>query len=161
MVLGIFMNKNSFMFRLLAIACIASSIVGCSVMKTDDSSKMGIPHTPSPGTTTIKFVISRHDFNEAIRHENQNRALRLIQVFASPAAAAVDAPEYRLFGIHPESVYALLGLKNGDVLLAAHGYLVSGPPAFPRYVGLLSTEKASTIEIRRQGIPYLLSFVIQ
>ncbi len=121
---------------------------------------MGVPHKPSTGTTVVKFVITRSDFNDALRHENQNRALRLIQVYSTPAAAA-EAPEYRVFGVHPDSVYALLGLKNSDVLLAAHGYVVSGSSAFPRYVSLLSNEKASSIEVRRQGIPYLLSFTFQ
>jgi hypothetical protein len=102
------------------------------------------------------FTIQRNDFRNAIVKGPDN-AIRLVPVYESVASRG--SFENRIFEIRPGSVYALLGLENRDILVAANGFLVKQPDIFTRFIELLAQENEATIEIRRNGEPRLLKYV--
>jgi general secretion pathway protein C len=87
--------------------------------------------------------------------------VRLVELLRGKDELVAGYPEYRIFGIRPDSVYSLLGLENADVIIAANGYIIDSPGKFPKYVSLLSEEKGGEVIIRRGGelleLRYLLS----
>lgn len=102
------------------------------------------------------FTIQRNDFRNAVLRGPDN-AIRLVPVYETVASRG--SFENRLFEIRPGSVYALLGLENRDILVAANGFLVKQPEIFTRFVELLAQENEATIEIRRNGEPRLMKYV--
>lgn len=58
-------------------------------------------------------------------------------------------PQYRLFDIQSDGPYYLLGLRNGDVLLAVQDLILYEDTAFPRYVAALPGERESRFLIIR------------
>jgi type II secretory pathway component PulC len=75
--------------------------------------------------------------------------IRLVPVFQS--VSSTDSYEYRVFDINQDGVYALLGLENADIIVAANRYLIRNPAQFPSFVQLLAAENEAQIEIRRDG----------
>jgi type II secretory pathway component PulC len=65
---------------------------------------------------------------------------------------------YRLFDVHDDSAYALLGLQTSDIIVAADRYLIKRPEQFPAFIGLLAGADEATIEIRRGGEGRLLKY---
>ncbi len=63
-----------------------------------------------------------------------------------------------MFDVTPDSVYALLGLENSDIIVAADKYLIKNQAQFPAFMRLLQNENEATIEIRRGGEARLLKY---
>jgi len=101
-----------------------------------------------PVLKVSSYAIQRRDLQEALTRIKEN-PIRLVPVFQSVSPA--DSYEYRIFDIGQDGVYALLGLENVDILVAANRYLIKSPGQFPAFVQLLANEKEATIEIRRGG----------
>jgi S1-C subfamily serine protease len=58
--------------------------------------------------------------------------------------------------VKPGGIAELLGLKNADILVSAHGYVVQTPIQFYKYLQLLRSDKQTWIEVRREGKPMIL-----
>ena len=56
-------------------------------------------------------------------------------------------------------MYGLIGLENGDVIVAANRYLIKNPAQFPAFVQLLASQNEATIEIRRGGEARLHKYI--
>ena len=66
----------------------------------------------------------------------------------------------RLYGVRPGSVLALLGLENGDTVVALNGYDLGDPNRVLEAYGRLRQSETFTLEILRRGHPTRLRYVI-
>ena len=101
-----------------------------------------------PPLKVTHFSIQRRDLQDALTRQGDN-AIRLVPVFDN--IAVKETYSYRLFDIHDDSAYSLLGLQTSDVIVAADRYLIKRPEQFPAFIGLLAGADEATIEIRRGG----------
>lgn len=135
----------------LGVVCFSLASValsGCSASKVREPRVIDDVRPIPPVLKVSSFAIQRRDLQEALTRIKEN-PIRLVPVFQSVSPG--DSYEYKIFDIGPNGVYALLGLENGDILVAANRYLIKSPPQFPAFVQLLANEKEATIEIRRGG----------
>jgi len=104
---------------------------------------------PTPSDIeTVEIKVSRREYQAALVNEGANRTFRLVKLFKTgPNAEAL--PEYRVFGSTQGGAYYLLGIRNADVLIGAHAYVIRSIIGFINYVGLLANETETTIEVRR------------
>lgn len=131
---------------LLLVAAVAGQ--GCFPGKVREPKFIEDVRPIPPATKVISFTIQRRDLQDALTRIKEN-PIRLVPVFQS--ISPIDSYEYRIFDIGTGGVYALLGLENSDILVAANRYLIKAPPQFPAFVQLLAHEKEAMIEIRRGG----------
>lgn len=108
-----------------------------------------------PALKEVSFAIQRRDFEGALEREGEAPP-RLVPVFASVSSR--ESYEYRIFDLKPDSPYALLGLQNSDIIVAANRYLIKRPEQFYQFVQLLRGENDASIEIRRGGEGKLLKY---
>lgn len=101
-----------------------------------------------PALKEVSFAIQRRDLEGALEREGEAPP-RLVPVYASVSAR--ESFEYRIFDLKPSSPYALLGLQNSDIIVAANRYLIRRPEQFYSFVQLLRGENEASIEIRRGG----------
>jgi type II secretory pathway component PulC len=129
--------------------CFASvALSGCGASKVRQPKFIDDVRPIPPVLKVISYAIQRRDLQEALTRIKEN-PIRLVPVFQSVSPA--ESYEYKIFDIGQSGVYSLLGLENGDILVAANRYLIKSPPQFPAFVQLLANEKEATIEIRRGG----------
>ena len=102
----------------------------------------------SPALKVSSYTIQRRDLRSALTRITEN-PIRLVPVFQSVSSG--ESYEYRIFDINDDGVYALLGLENFDIVIAANRYLIKNPGQFPAFVQLLANENEAQIEIRRGG----------
>jgi len=109
----------------------------------------------APALRIMSYTIQRRDLQDALTKITEN-PIRLVPVFQS--VSTTESYEYRIFDIDQYGVYALLGLENSDIIVAANRYLIKNPGQFPAFVQLLANENEATIEIRRGGEARLLKY---
>lgn len=151
------------MKRLLLISmCLV--MAACSGATPPRPTQIGDTRSPLTRIRTIEMNISRKALNTALDRAAPANDLRMVPVFRGVPGMSEDAqppPEYRFFEIKEESAYTLLGLRNGDILVAAHDYIVYNPTNFPNYVAKLLEIPEGFVEIRRGGEPYVLKYHMQ
>lgn len=108
-----------------------------------------------PALRVMSYTIQRRDLQDALTKITEN-PIRLVPVFQS--VSTTESYEYRIFDIDRYGVYALLGLENSDIIVAANRYLIKNPGQFPAFIQLLANENEATIEIRRGGEARLLKY---
>jgi S1-C subfamily serine protease len=116
---------------------------------------------PGPiGIETVTSAISKDEISRALETGRGSSNVRVVPLVTSAAQAPASA-EYRVFNVRPGSVAALIGLKNADILVAAHDYVIQSPQQFYNYLQLLRAQEKSSIELRRDGKPLRIEFTIQ
>jgi type II secretory pathway component PulC len=135
-------------FGVVCLALMLQLTAGCSASQVREPKFIEDVRPIPPVLKVISYAIQRRDLQEALTRIKEN-PIRLVPVFQSVSPA--DSYEYRIFDIGENGVYALLGLENKDILVAANRYLIKSPAQFPAFVQLLANEKEATIEIRRGG----------
>lgn len=96
------------------------------------------------------------DMQQALMRGDKVNSLRLVPVYSSTSSSGLH--EYKLFEVQLGSVYRLLDLQNGDVLIAAQGYVIPDPNRFPVYISLISKVPDPNIEIQRGGQAMMLRY---
>ncbi len=152
------MKKGTLLFGIFLFTI---GLCGCTASKSSGPLLMSSIRPALPGTKAHDLSISSVELSQALSRSELVRKLRMIQLYKSVAEFETEIPEYRLFGITEGSPYALLGLQNADVLVAANDYIVRSPVAFVQYLGLLPNEKSAFIEVRREGEPLILKYKIR
>lgn len=151
--------KRKLIGRVIYLLCLCLFAAGCSRNRgfspDPDSPRL---RRPSPLIEAVNLTISKKTYDSALRGSGSLNKIRLIQIYTRGNETAGVIPEYRMFDIQPGSVYSMLGLATGDVLVTANDYMVVNPSTFPTYVSLLRNEKSGQIEIRREGKPLLLRY---
>lgn len=150
--------KVSVMPVVVAFLLCVFSLGGCSLTSQQSPILLSSVRPPLPGTKTSELTLSRKKISEALGRNDENSQVRIVEIFRRAEDSNTSLPEYRLFGITTESIYWSLGLRNADVLVAAHDYVIKSPNAFRQYVALVPNELESKVEIRRNGAPMLLHY---
>lgn len=134
---------------------VSAFLIGCQATSVTPP-KVGMVKSPNPLATAVPVEVRREKLVERLRDGGVLNSIRLVEVFKG-AGNPNPYPEYRMFDIQQGGVFDLLGIKNGDILVAAHGYSVPSVGKFVEYVNVLPGESSSQIEIVRQKRPLILS----
>jgi len=143
------------------VLCLMILVLGaCSAKKADLQDRRISSVRPTPANIEIQELqVKRADVQASLQRDDMVRRIILVEIFNTAAAGVQNGlPEYRLFDIYPGSIYALLGLRNADVLVSANDRLLVNSSVFIDYVRLLAKESEAQIEIRRVGKPILLKY---
>ncbi len=68
---------------------------------------------------------------------------------------------FKLYAIRPSSIYAALGLHNGDTILAANGFVLDTPDKALEAYTQLRSAKTIVVELERRGKPMKLEYRIE
>lgn len=135
---------------LLVVGCISS---GCSqIFQNSPSSSPNLVKVASynqevESAPVLSKTVSRADLRKAISHGNSARVVELLYGRDS----SPGYKQYRLFGVDKNGPYALLGLENADIVVAANGYVLNSAEKLPKFIGLLPGEESATLDVRRSG----------
>ena len=108
----------------------------------------------NPDIKSEMAVIHRNQYQNALDLHKGSAGGRIVQLFRTSEAGTL--PEYRIFEIKKGSAMEMLGLRDSDILIAAHGYVIQEPKQFYSYLQLLPRENESFIEIRRAEHPIMI-----
>jgi type II secretory pathway component PulC len=134
--------------RLLVLVLFAVVVSACASTGIREPKFIDDIRPVPPPLKVVHYSIQRKDFQDALTRQGDN-AIRLVPVFDS--VSVKESFSYRLFDVHENSAYTLLGLQTSDVVIAADRYLIKRPEQFPAFIGLLAGMDEATIEIRRGG----------
>ena len=146
---------------ILMLCCL---IAGCAQFGFYDSKPEGAVlvnqiRGAEPNDLEIQEIeFSSASLKEAVANPGTAR-MRLVQI--TRAGGAQSLPEYRIFDVKPMSAPYLIGIRDADILVAAHGYAVFSPQQFGKYLGVLPYQDNGSIEIRREGKPMLFKIKVQ
>jgi general secretion pathway protein C len=65
---------------------------------------------------------------------------------------------FRLFQINPQSVFARLGIRNGDVVQRVNGSTLADPASLLGFLQRLQNEPRVALDIVRSGQPHTLVY---
>lgn len=141
----------------LILQLILLTFVGCSVQNQSVAPIKIDSVRPTPsGLIEIPISVSKSQLEQALESSRGSNNLRIVPLVTS-AAQAPASPEYRVFNIKTRSIGELLGLKNADILISAHGYVIQSSLQFYKYLEALRFEsKGTSIEVRRGDKPLVL-----
>ena len=137
----------------LCLLFVLSGLLGCSLGQEPAGQPLLLKDvmTEIQPPAVVELAVQRKRLVEAMNQGKKFDSLRIVPVYTRSSELEGRAPAYRLFDVRPGSAYQILGLQEGDELLAANGYLIYDPAKFRRYVWLLQREKSAVIDIKREG----------
>lgn len=104
-----------------------------------------------------RYVVPRATLDRNIR----DMAQLFTQARAIPSFENGRPVGFLLTEIQPDSVFQQLGLRNGDVLTSVEGENVSNPAKALAMLSELSTRNSIRLEVRRNGQPTELQYLIR
>ncbi|MGH7934166.1 MAG: type II secretion system protein GspC [Candidatus Binataceae bacterium] len=104
-----------------------------------------------------RYVIDRSTVNNSM----QNMAKLFTQIRAVPNFENGASDGFRLSEIQPGSVFAEIGLRDGDVLTAVSGQPVRDPAKAMELLGSLRDQRTITLNVMRNGAPVQLQYSIR
>lgn len=139
----------------LSLAVVGVLVGGCSSSSLREPRFIDDIRPVPPPMKVLHYSIQRKDLQDALVRQGVN-SIRLVPVFEN--LSVTQSYSYRLFDVHEDSAYALLGLQTSDVVVAADRYLIKRPDQFPAFVSLLANMDEASIEIRRGGESKLFKY---
>jgi len=106
---------------------------------------------------TVNMLVSRKELKRAMALPLSS-GVRIVQIHERSGG---EVPKYRLFEIREGSALHTLGLRNADVLIASHGYVIFDPGQFMNYVRYLADQDEGSVIITRNGRPLQFSYKIR
>jgi general secretion pathway protein C len=103
------------------------------------------------------YVIPESQFRQA----TQNMGELLTQARVVPNIEGNRINGYRIFAITPGSIYANIGLQDGDIIHSVNGIQVTTPESALQLFQQLQNEKRFTVNINRNGQPMTLNYTVQ
>ena len=148
--------------RLIVLFLVVISFSACSTLNLGGSDgpeglKLSDVRPPLSDTKKVAIDIPKQRFTRAIREGGDLNKVRLVEIFHR-AGAGSNIPEFRFMGIKSDSVYAMLGIRNLDVLVGANDFVVPGQQVFWRYLQVMPDVPQPNIEIRRDGVPIVFEY---
>lgn len=150
--------------RIQLFGALAAGLLGCARLsggpagaEADKYLITNMRPAPPPDLRTVSVTVERSELQKALGRTDLHGRVRLVPILR-PESEKIPYPEYRLFDVREGSAYALLGLQNADVLVAADGYVLKDPQTFPIFVQLLRGQPGGKIEIVRGGEPILMEY---
>ncbi len=139
----------------LSLAVVGMLVGGCASSSLREPRFIDDIRPVPPPMKVLHYSIQRKDLQDALVRQGVN-SIRLVPVFEN--LSVTQSYSYRLFDVHEDSAYALLGLQTSDVVVAADRYLIKRPDQFPAFVSLLANMDEASIEIRRGGESKLFKY---
>jgi hypothetical protein len=143
------MMKTSLVSLLLLLNVL--NLGACSVPKSK-TEKPGVKFSevygPVKPSRTLNREVALADFKTSLGTGRGVHGARFIEVFRSEGGP----PEWRIFDVHPGDPYGLIGVEDGDILVAANDWMIFDPQRFRAYVELLPSGFDASIFLRRAGI---------
>ncbi len=136
------------LFLAITLSAISLLSVGCGPAAQKSPKFIDDVRPIPPALKVVAYTLQRNQLRQSLTKIHEN-PIRLVPIFQS--VSSIESYEYRVFDIAADSVYGLLGLENGDVIVAANRYLIRNPAQFPAFIQLLANENEATIELRRGG----------
>jgi general secretion pathway protein C len=119
--------------------------------------------TPPPPGTSIRQVgpsayeLSRREVNDSTANVHQLATqVRIVPAFKDGAPNG-----FKLFSIRPDSLFARLGLRNGDVLQRINGLSLSSPDRALEAYSRLRDASRIELEVERQGEVIRQTYTVQ
>jgi type II secretory pathway component PulC len=104
-------------------------------------------------------AVSKKKFLATLRQGEGANEVRLVSVFRREGQ---QLPQYRIFDVRAGSAYQLLGLEDGDIILAANDHIIYDPGGFRTFViDYMKEQSSATLTVSRGGVAslYRYSFV--
>lgn len=151
------------MKNLFLLLIVFTLLVGCGSTRKigprGELTSTGLPKYYSlnvDGVNKIEFDIKREELVRRLALADAVYKIRLVELYG----AKEETPRYRVMGFDKSGVYGLLGLKEGDYILAASNFIIYTQELFPKFIELLPAEKEASIHVLRNGSELLLHYNI-
>ncbi|SRR5579884_1807886 len=118
------------------------------------------PPTPGSNIRAVgknRWVVDRHEIDNAV--DNLPQLLTKARVVPNFTDGKPDG--FRIFAITDDSLYAKIGLQNGDVLHQINGIEVKDPQNFMKVFEQLKDENAITVDLVRNNQKETFSYEIR
>ena len=121
------------------------------------------PVDPQPGDMTGVTRISDTQYN--VDRSEVEKALNNLSEVATQARIVPNfkngkASGFKMFSIKPGSIYAKIGLQNGDVIQKINGYEMSSPDKALEFYQKLKDASAVSIELERRSQTMTVNYTI-
>lgn len=140
--------------RVLVVLCCGVVGFGCAkkvVLPSVYSQQVGGGHQ-----RVEERRISKKKFVDSLRQGEGSNEVRLVSVFRREGQ---QLPQYRIFDVHSGSAYQLLGLEDGDILLAANDRIIYDPSGFRTFVvEYLKGQSEASLTLQRGGVTSLVRY---
>ena len=134
----------------------AKTTKGPSTVRYSGSSKKDDAYNVKQ-VSDSEFVIDEGEVESALGNIDQ----LLTQIRVVPNFQDGKADGFKVFAIKPESIFAKIGLKNGDVIRKVNDQDITSPEKAFGVFQELRNEKNLTVEISRRGQNQSLSYEIR
>jgi general secretion pathway protein C len=130
------------------------------------TSAVRYPGSPSPASdasynvkkvSESEYVVDEQEVENALGNINQ----LLTQIRVVPNFQDGKADGFKVFAIKPESIFAKVGLQNGDVIRKVNDQDITSPEKAFQVFQQLRNEKNLSVEISRRGQTQSLSYEIR
>jgi general secretion pathway protein C len=108
-------------------------------------------------TSDTEYVVDESEVQNALANINQ----LLTQIRVVPNFQDGRPDGFKVFAIKPESIFAKVGLQNGDVIRKVNNNDITSPEKAFQLFQELRNEKDFTVEISRRGQTQSLSYEIR
>ncbi|HLC17555.1 MAG TPA: type II secretion system protein GspC [Thermodesulfobacteriota bacterium] len=124
------------------------------------------PGPPASGDTSSivsektgerQWIIDQRAFEKTF--ENMGQVLTDARLL--PYSEEGEVVGFRLSEVRPSGVFALIGLKNGDVLMRVNDFTIDSPEKGMQLLSGLKGESSITVDIIRGGQPVKLNYEIR
>jgi len=115
---------------------------------------------PASGVKMVsetEFLIDENEVENALNNINQ----LLTQIRVVPSFQDGKPNGFKVFAIKPDSLFAKVGLKNGDVIQKINGRDITSPEKALQVFQDLKSEKSLSVEMLRRGGPQSLRYEIR
>jgi len=112
------------------------------------------PDVPVRQTGPDSYIVDRGALTGAV----DNTSGLLTQLRAVPEVSEGRPIGFRLFQINPQSVFARLGIRNGDVVQRVNGGTLADPASLLGFLQRLQNEPRVALDIVRSGQPHTLVY---
>ena len=112
------------------------------------------PDVPIRQTGPDSYIVDRGALTGAV----DNTSGLLTQLRAVPEVSEGRPIGFRLFQINPQSVFARLGIRNGDVVQRVNGGTLADPASLLGFLQRLQNEPRVALDIVRGGQPHTLVY---
>jgi len=125
-----------------------------------------VRYSPSPSTpgsyavrqmSDSEYVIDQAEVENALTNINQ----LLTQIRVVPNFQDGQADGFRVFAIKPESIFAKVGLQNGDIIRSINNQDITSPERAFQVFQELRNARNLSVEISRKGQTQSLSYEIR
>ncbi|WP_224366626.1 type II secretion system protein GspC [Hyalangium versicolor] len=103
------------------------------------------------------YSIQRQDVENALANMNQ----LAMQARIVPSFRGGTAQGFKLFAMKPDSLYARLGMKNGDILQRINGFTMDDPARALEAYSHLKGASRIELEIERDGQPLRKTYTVE